>query len=137
MTPAFPRRRAGHLACAMQIVTGQAGSVGPTPPPSLRSSSSRRLHLRPAWEKPRTPFRHTWEGVINVDQFRWLVRRDMQEQLELARDELGARHVRAVGMFDDEMRVFCPSPASFLGHEPKQPRTNWQTVDYVIDSLAD
>lgn len=55
----------------------------------------------------------------------------------MARRELGARHVRAVGMFDDEMRVFCPSPASFMGHEAKQPRTNWQTVDYVIDSLLD
>ena len=24
-----------------------------------------------------------------------------------------------------------------MHHEPKQPRTNWQTVDYVIDSLLD
>jgi len=61
----------------------------------------------------------------------------MQEQLSQAHRELGARHVRAVGMFDDEMRVFCPSPASFMGYETKDPRTNWQVVDYVIDSLLD
>lgn len=95
------------------------------------------LHLQPQWTSPTAPFRHTWEGVINVDQFRWLVRGDLQEQLALARRELGARHVRAVGMFDDEMRVFCPSPQSFMGYAPKDPRTNWQIVDYAIDSLLD
>lgn len=97
----------------------------------------RRLHLRPDWQGGRTAFRHTWEGMINVDQFRWLVRRDMQEQLALAQSELGGKHVRAVGMFDDEMRVFCPSPGSFMGYESKEPRTNWQIVDYVMDSLLD
>lgn len=111
------------------VSTGAVGKV--------RKAVPRQLHLRPIWDAPRTRFRHTWEGVINVDQFRWLVRRDMQEQLELARRELGARHVRAVGMFDDEMRVFSASPASFMGWEPKEPRTNWQIMDYVIDSLLD
>src|SRR4051812_11743711 len=98
-----------------------SSSTTPLITPAVRS-----LHIRPQWSGPRTPFRHTWESVVNVDQFRWMVRRDMQEQLELAYRELGARHVRAVGMFDDEMRVFCPSPASFMGYEPKEPRTNWQ-----------
>lgn len=93
--------------------------------------------IQPQWSAAPTPFRHTWEGVINVDQFRWLVRRDLQEQLALAQRELGARHVRAVGMFDDEMRVFCPSPESFMGYAPKDPRTNWQVADYAIDSLID
>ena len=95
------------------------------------------MHLRPAWTGRRTPFRHTWEGVGNIDQFRWMVRRDMQEHLEIAQRELGVRHVRAVGMYDDELRVFKSSPASFLGYEPAVPRTNWQIVDYIIDSLQD
>ncbi|HEU5081341.1 MAG TPA: hypothetical protein VFT72_19170 [Opitutaceae bacterium] len=107
-----------------------------TDTPSFRGGV-RRLHLRPAWSGPRTAFRHTWESVLNVDQFRWLVRRDMQEQLELARRELGARHVRAVGMFDDEMRVYCSSPAAFMGYAPQGPRTNWQIVDYAMDSLLE
>jgi xylan 1,4-beta-xylosidase len=104
---------------------------------SPRTSGSRSLHFAPDWSGPRAPFRHTWEGIVNVDQFRWMVRGDMQEQLALARRELGARHVRAVGMFDDEMRVFCPGPESFLNDGPREPRTNWQVIDYVIDSLLD
>ncbi len=114
-------------------------TTGATPPcsPPPRILTPRRLHLRPEWTGARTPFRHTWEGIVNIDQFRWMVRRDVQEHLVLAQRELGAKHVRAVGMFDDEMRVFCPSPGSFMGYEPKDPRTNWQTVDYVIDSLLE
>ena len=109
----------------------------PPPPLPVRTVAPRAIELRPQWAGPRAPFRHTWEGVVNVDQFRWLVRRDMQEQLELAQRELHARHVRAVGMFDDEMRVYCPSPGSFMGYESKRPRTNWQNVDYVMDSLLE
>lgn len=105
-----------------------------TPP---ASTVPRRLHLRPVWDGPRTPFPHTWEGVINVDQFRWMVRGDMQDQLAIMQRELGAKHVRAVGMYDDELRVLRPSPGSFLGYEPKTPRTNWQIVDYIIDALQD
>src|SRR5687767_11649970 len=118
----------------MQIMTGDPASDSTTPE---RTIAPRRLQFRPDWSGPTTEFKHTWEGVINVDQFRWMVRRDMQEQLELAQRELRAKHVRAVGMFDDEMRVFCPSPGSFMGYESKDPRTNWQTVDYVVDSLLD
>jgi xylan 1,4-beta-xylosidase len=129
-------------ATAMRMIRVMQTLAGDYAPPFPAPSTSRRLtpravRISPDWSGPRTPFRHTWEGIINVDQFRWLVRRDMQEQLELARRELHATHVRAVGMFDDEMRVFCESPAAFIGYEPKQPRTNWQTVDYVLDSLAD
>jgi xylan 1,4-beta-xylosidase len=123
----------------MSPLTGAQPSA---PAPSSDSRSHRvvapdRLHVRPAWSGPRTPFRHTWEGVINVDQFRWMVRRDLQDQLALIQRELHAKHVRAVGMFDDELRAFCPSPGSFMGYESKEPRTNWQNIDYVIDSLLD
>lgn len=117
----------------MSMPSGEVSALSEPP----RAITPRRLQLRPDWAGTTTPFRHTWEGIVNVDQFRWMVRRDMQEQLELAQRELGAKHVRAVGMFDDEMRVFCPSPGSFMGYEPKAPRTNWQTVDYVIDSLLE
>ncbi|MCH6257493.1 hypothetical protein MLD52_13110 [Puniceicoccaceae bacterium K14] len=102
-----------------------------------QNGQQRPLHITPAWDQPTTPFRHTWEGVLNVDQFRWMVRGDMQEQLEVAQRELGGRHVRAVGMYDDELRVFQSSPGSFMGYESTDPRTNWQIVDYIIDSLQD
>ncbi len=119
--------------------TGVPSSAPATPPvtASPHALAPGPLHLRPAWNGPRTVLRHTWEGVVNVDQFRWMVRRDLQDQLALVQRELRAKHVRAVGMFDDELRAFCPSPASFMGYEPKEPRTNWQNIDYVMDSLLD
>ena len=109
----------------------------PEPVSSSRAVAPRALDFAPQWTQPGTPFRHTWEPVTNIDQFRWLVRRDVQDHLALAQRELGVRHVRAVGMFDDELRVYRPSPASFMGSEPRAPRSNWQTVDYVIDSLLE
>jgi xylan 1,4-beta-xylosidase len=121
----------------MQTVQSRSSASSRAPASASRAITPRRVHLRPEWDGARSPFRHTWEGVVNADQFRWLVRRDMQEHVALAHAELNAKHVRAVGMFDDEMRVFCPGPASFMGYEPKEPRTNWQNVDYVIDSLLD
>jgi len=95
-----------------------------------------RLELSPEWSGAATPFRHTWAGFVNVDQFRWLVRGDMQAQLTLARTELGGRHVRAVGMFDDELRVLRPGPESYGVKEPA-PRLNWQIVDAAIDALLE
>jgi xylan 1,4-beta-xylosidase len=93
--------------------------------------------IKPRWDEATTPLRHTWEGVVNIDQFRWMVRRDVQEQLKMAHDELGARHVRAVGMFDDEMRVLGKDPKHFNVAGSGEARVNWQVVDYVIDSLLD
>ncbi len=135
--PAVPLRRPVRFTRRMQSSPSGLAPQSSSPAPASRAPAPRLVRLAPDWSGPRTPFRHTWEGVINVDQFRWMVRRDLQDQLELARRELHATHVRAVGMFDDEMRVFCESPAAFMGYAPKQPRTNWQTVDYVLDSLAD
>lgn len=121
----------------MQTTREETTSLSTSAAASSRPAAVRRVRVSPSWTGPRTPFRHTWEGIINVDQFRWMVRGDMHEQLEMAQRELHATHVRAVGMFDDEMRVFCESPAAFMGYEPKRPRTNWQTVNYVIDSMMD
>ena len=114
-----------------------APSRASSPTITVRAQRSSHLRLRPRWTDPGEAFRHTWEGVLNIDQFRWLVRADVQEQLALAHQELGGRHVRAVGMYDDEMRVFCPSPGAFMGYEPPEPRTNWQMVDSVMDALLD
>lgn len=96
-----------------------------------------RLFLQPHWTARPTPFRHTWEEVVNVDQYRWLVRHDMLEQLALVQRELGGRHVRAVGMFDDELRVLCPGPDTFGQPEPRPARTNWQVVGSIWDALLE
>ncbi|NJK90669.1 MAG: hypothetical protein HC904_01845 [Blastochloris sp.] len=92
--------------------------------------------LRPLWSQASETLRHSWEGVINVDQFRWFVRGDMQDQLRQAHRELGARHVRAVGMLDDEMRVLTKDP----GVWPKQAlhsQPNWQIDTMIIERLLE
>jgi hypothetical protein len=52
------------------------------------------------------PFRKTWQHIGNIDQFRWLPRADVLDQLRLARDELGVRYVRAVAMYSPELGVW-------------------------------
>lgn len=91
------------------------------------------LVICPHWEKARVPFPKSWAPLGNIDQFRWLVRRDVQEQLAQAKAEIGIQRVRAVGMFDEEVRVLGPSPKT----RSMRPTTNWQIVDYVIDSLLE
>jgi xylan 1,4-beta-xylosidase len=92
------------------------------------------LSIQPDWSHAGTPFRHSWAGLGNIDQFRWFVRHDTISQLKVARDELGLRHVRAVGMYCDEMRVLAPDPRTW--QETQRPvRTNWQVVDACIEAL--
>ncbi len=91
--------------------------------------------IRPDLTAAATPFRHTWEGLVNIDQFRWFVRADVQEQLALAHRELGARHVRAVGMFDDELRVLTRDPARWRQKEQRHVEPNWQIDTYIIERL--
>ena len=93
------------------------------------------MFIRPAFDSTPTPFRHTWEGLANVDQFRWFVRADLQEQLALAHRELGTRHVRAVGMLDDEMRVLTRDPARWRQKDGHHVQPNWQIDTYVIERL--
>jgi xylan 1,4-beta-xylosidase len=94
------------------------------------------LRFAPKWNEEGTTLRHTWEGLGNVDQFRWFIRRDMQDQLQQAHQDLNLKHIRAVGMFDDELRVFALDPQTWR-EKDRIPRYNWQIVDYVIQSLLD
>ncbi len=91
--------------------------------------------VRPDFTAPPVPFRHTWEGLVNVDQFRWFVRADMQEQMAMAHRELNARHVRAVGMLDDEMCVLTRDPVRWRGKEKNHVEPNWQIDTYIIERL--
>jgi hypothetical protein len=52
----------------------------------------------------------------------------------MAHDELGARQVRAVGMFDDEMRFLSSSPRHWAGR-PKLD-LNFQIIDYVMENQS-
>ncbi|MDX2055789.1 MAG: hypothetical protein SFV15_25525 [Polyangiaceae bacterium] len=94
------------------------------------------LTLQPTWTATASPFRHSWEAFANIDQFHWLTRADVLEQLAQAQREIGVRHVRAVGMFDDKLRVWAQGPDQFhFKKEDRYLRPNYQIIDYVMDRL--
>ncbi len=94
------------------------------------------LSLKPHWSSPGEPFRHSWEPLANIDQFHWMTRADVLEQLEQAQREIGIRDVRAVGMFDDKLRVWAQGPDQFhFKNEDRYLRPNYQIIDYVMDRL--
>ena len=41
------------------------------------------LIINPLWDQKGIPIKHTWAGLGNIDQARWVVRSDMQEQLSM------------------------------------------------------
>lgn len=92
--------------------------------------------IQPEWHRSGTPLKHSWAGLGNIDQMQWVLRRDVQEHLAMAKSDLGLRHVRAVGMFDQPFWVYDRNPANF-GNADRQDerRTNWRVVDYAFDSL--
>jgi xylan 1,4-beta-xylosidase len=94
--------------------------------------------LVPRWDAAAAPFRHTWNHVCNIDQFRWLPRADVLAHLRQAHDRLGIRHVRACAMYSPEMRVWGHDLADWRKpHEEKGLRANWQCVDIAIEGLLD
>ena len=94
------------------------------------------LTFAPSWTAQPTALRHTWEGMGNIDQFRWFQRADTLDQLRLARDELGLKHVRAVAMYGPEQRVWTHRLADWRSKD-KVKSANWQFVDISLDHLVD
>lgn len=94
------------------------------------------MKIQPHYSAAPTPFRHTWSGVVNIDQFRHLLRRDAQSCVQTAHGEIGARHVRAVGMLDDYLGAYGRDPQSFAQH-PQTLRSNWRNVFFVVDQLVE
>jgi len=93
------------------------------------------ITFTPGWAEPPVPLRHSWEGLGNIDQFRWLQRADTLEHLRLARDELGLRHVRAVAMYGPEQRVWTHRLADWRVRD-KQKIANWQFVDISLEHFV-
>lgn len=73
------------------------------------SGTAPLTEVLPQWEAAPKTFKHTREGLVNVDQLKV-----------------------AVGMFDDELRVYVEGSSRVNGMIP-----NWNIVDYCIDSLLD
>ncbi len=94
------------------------------------------LAFAPRWDAQPTALRHTWEGMGNIDQFRWLARADTHAHLRLARDELGLKHVRAVAMYGPEQRAWTYRLADWRTKE-KSKSANWQFVDITLEMLVE
>jgi xylan 1,4-beta-xylosidase len=115
------------------IPSVRSGEIITTAPGAGATSE---VTLVPHWQAESQPFRHTWSPVANIDQFRWLSRKDVLDQLLMARDELGVRHVRAAAMYSPEMRVWDYDIADWRLPEAQRPRrANWQLVDLAIEGL--
>jgi len=96
------------------------------------------MHLIPQWDQTPTPLQHTWAPLGNVDQFRWLSRGDMQKQLQMARDELGVRHVRACAMYAPQNYVWDhPLNQWKTPAEEKTRQANWQLLDLSLEALLE
>ena len=94
-----------------------------------------KITLTPDWKGTSLPFRKTWQHIGNIDQFRWLPRADVLDQLRLARDELGVLYVRAVAMYSPELGVWDHDLADSRKSGEKTKRSNWQFVDIALEGL--
>ncbi len=124
------------------IQTGSVAIAGTLMSNSLLASGNKAqggFEIAPDWKNPGTPLKHTWEGLGNIDQMRWMTRKDCLEHLELAYNELNMRHVRAVGIHHDDLFPIDIDPKDCMDvpEEDRIPRNNWQVIDYIFDSLAD
>ena len=97
------------------------------------------VEIMPDWQNEGRTLRHSWEGLGNIDQMRWMVRKDTLEHLELAHKELNMRHVRAVGIHHDDLFPIAidPKDAMLSSDVVRKKRNNWQVVDYIFDNLID
>ena len=89
------------------------GALLTTPSIFANISIKTELVVIPDWKGKKTTFNHSWEGLGNIDQMRWIMRGDTQKQLDLFRDELRLKHVRAVGIFDNDLYVYDSDPTNF------------------------
>ncbi len=103
---------------------------------SFGRNNKRKISVKPDYKADRLPFKHSWEGLGNIDQMLWMTRLDCLSQLEEAHRDIGLKHVRAVGLFDDNLSVVGKDPREF-DNDKAQPRRNWQNIDFIFDSLLD
>ena len=94
------------------------------------------MNIRPDWTSATTPFDATWSRMMNADQFQWMVRADMLEQLAMVKEDLDVEYIRGCGMFDDKMKAWTQDPRDFRLPGDQRPRyLNFQVIDYVFDRL--
>ncbi|MFQ3670844.1 MAG: hypothetical protein SNJ84_05240 [Verrucomicrobiia bacterium] len=95
------------------------------------------LEIQPDFSQPAAPLRHSWAGLVNIDQFKWLSWSVVHEALGMAREELGAHTVRAVGMYGFASRVLDKDPRGFRNPEHRKPRSNFSMLHTYFDGCIE
>ncbi|MEX2382960.1 MAG: hypothetical protein WD490_11280 [Opitutales bacterium] len=102
----------------------------------MTSRTAEPLLITPSFENP-SPFAQSWAGVVNIDQFKWLSWAKVQEALDMARTEIGAHTVRAVGMYGVANRVFDKDPRGFKQPEHRGLRSNFSQLHTYFDGCIE
>ena len=96
------------------------------------------LVIAPNWSAKGSPIKHSWAGVGNIDQARWIMRSDMQAQLAMCQKEIGLKHLRHGNIFEDQLWVYDIDPSRFFASDWRQKkRINWRNPFFIYDSLLD
>jgi len=95
------------------------------------------LTITPKFNLKPKSLKHSWSGVVNIDQFKWLSWSAVHEALEMARDEIGAHTVRAVGMYGFGNRVFDKDPRGFKNPAYQGKRSNFSMLNTYFDGCID
>ncbi len=119
-------------------MAGAGMILGPAITSIYPSGRSADLVVRPQWDLQGTPIRHSWAGMENIDQARWIVRSDMQEQLRMSEEEIGLRHLRFGNIFEEQLWVYDIDPANFRKPGNRRlKRVNWRNPFFIYDTLVE
>jgi len=94
------------------------------------------IRFSPKWTEDGTPFKHSWEGYVSIDQAFWLQHTVVQSQIAMAHKDLKAKNLRTVSMLDDNMRVWANDPKTWRDKDRK-PRMNFRMLDEAFQLLLD
>ncbi len=95
------------------------------------------LTIAPDFAGRPAPLKPTWAGIVNIDQFKWLSWSKVHEALEMARDEIGAHTVRAVGMYGASNRSYDRDPQGFMDESKRGARSNFSMLNTYFDGCIE
>ncbi|MEX2606402.1 MAG: hypothetical protein WD708_03575 [Kiritimatiellia bacterium] len=100
-------------------------------------NSPTALRITPKFNIEPVPLTHSWAGVVNIDQFKWLSWSAVHGALDMARKEIGAHTVRAVGMYGFANRVYDADPRGFKNPEHRGKRSNFSMLNTYFDGCIE
>jgi xylan 1,4-beta-xylosidase len=102
------------------------------------ATGSGAIAVRPRWDAPASTLRHSWAGMANIDQARWILRSDMQQQLAMSAREIGLKHLRFGNIFEEQLWVYDVDPARYqIPSQRNVKRVNWRNPFLICDILTE